>query len=352
MKGALLFLKAQTSVHAGTGAGIGAIDLPIQRERHTGWPMFQATGVKGVLRAALRRQRAEEMRDGGDTPRWEELLKAADHDLDVVKVFGSPAKQAEAAEGDGAGAQANQSTGQQAEGAEGNGAGARANQSTGQPLSEGNLVVTDARILLFPVRSAKEGFAWVTCPSVLQRLKYDLEMCRASLGIEWTGAPAAGHAWCAGKDLVVTPNNDGRIVVEEFVLTPSVQKEDGDLCPALAGWLAMRVPKTDADELRKRLVVVDDDTFTYLTRYCVEIITRVALDPSQKVVVKGFLFNQEMLPPESVMYSVLLPLADGVLNLVQTSVQASPVLQIGGDETTGKGLCWAGMAVCEDAAKQ
>lgn len=313
MNGALLFLKAQTSVHAGTGAGIGAIDLPIQRERHTGWPMFQATGVKGVLRDRMREQRAVAPQAGDDDGGREALLKAADESPDVVHVFGPPTKAAQ----DGA----------------------------------GNLVVTDARILLFPVRSARGGFAWVTCPSVLQRLDNDLSMCGASLRVTWTGAPAAGHAWCASTDLVVTQGNNQRIVVEEFVLTPAVQGGEDDLCPALARWLASRVPKTDEDELKKRLVVVDDDTFTHLTRYCVEIITRVALDPAQKVVVKGALFNQEMLPPESVMYSALLPLADGVLDLVQTSVQASPVLQIGGDETTGKGLCWAGMAVCEHAAE-
>ena len=37
-------------LHAGSGQAVGAVDLPIQRERHTGWPHVQASGVKGAFR--------------------------------------------------------------------------------------------------------------------------------------------------------------------------------------------------------------------------------------------------------------------------------------------------------------
>ncbi len=48
---ALLFAYCETPVHAGTGRSVGTVDLPIQRERITGFPIVQASSVKGVLRA-------------------------------------------------------------------------------------------------------------------------------------------------------------------------------------------------------------------------------------------------------------------------------------------------------------
>jgi len=48
---ALLGLWAQTSIHAGAGSSIDGIDLPIQREGHNGWPCVFGSSVKGALRA-------------------------------------------------------------------------------------------------------------------------------------------------------------------------------------------------------------------------------------------------------------------------------------------------------------
>lgn len=47
---ALLFLHALSPLHAGTGQGIGAIDLPIAREKATGIPYLPGSSLKGVLR--------------------------------------------------------------------------------------------------------------------------------------------------------------------------------------------------------------------------------------------------------------------------------------------------------------
>jgi CRISPR-associated protein Cmr4 len=47
----LLFLHALTAMHPGSGTALGVVDLPVQRERHTGWPTIPGTSVKGVLKA-------------------------------------------------------------------------------------------------------------------------------------------------------------------------------------------------------------------------------------------------------------------------------------------------------------
>ena len=48
---ALFTLVAETSIHAGASESEGAVDLPIQREKHTGWPCIYGSGMKGALRA-------------------------------------------------------------------------------------------------------------------------------------------------------------------------------------------------------------------------------------------------------------------------------------------------------------
>lgn len=46
----LLFYYCRTGVHCGSGSSLEVIDLPIQREKHTNFPIFQASSVKGTMR--------------------------------------------------------------------------------------------------------------------------------------------------------------------------------------------------------------------------------------------------------------------------------------------------------------
>jgi len=104
----ILFIFTEMPLHVGAGSGLGAVDLPIQRERSTGYPIVQASGIKGALRSEAQGAKKEAV-FGPDTD------KAADH------------------------------------------AGA---------LSPG-----DARILLFPVRSLSGVFAWTTSMLALHRFQ-------------------------------------------------------------------------------------------------------------------------------------------------------------------------------------
>ena len=117
---ALLFLHAQTSLHPGSGTALGVVDLPVQRERHTQWPLIPGSSLKGVVRDACRR------RSGND-----DQLYAA---------FGPDTPDAD--------------------------------------KHAGAISLTDARILAFPVRSLKGVFAWATCPAVPGRLNRDLSLAQ------------------------------------------------------------------------------------------------------------------------------------------------------------------------------
>ena len=91
----LLMFHALSPIHAGSGSSTGAVDLPIQRERHTARPIVQSSGLKGALREAVERSilvlcqliilgyrevsfvRASSMVNCHWTPRWFSFVAAA-----------------------------------------------------------------------------------------------------------------------------------------------------------------------------------------------------------------------------------------------------------------------------------
>ena len=52
----LLFYQNQTPLHMGTGTEIGFVDLPIQREKTTGFPKGEVSGIKEAFRKESRHQ--------------------------------------------------------------------------------------------------------------------------------------------------------------------------------------------------------------------------------------------------------------------------------------------------------
>src|SRR5712691_11485743 len=113
---ALLFLYAETPVHAGADTGLGAVDLPIQREVTTKLPIIKGESLKGALREHLRPPVLDETT-------WK-------------KIFGAPPPK----------------TG-----------------TAGGVLAPGELRVHEAQVVAFPAPSL-DGFAWVTSPLARARL--------------------------------------------------------------------------------------------------------------------------------------------------------------------------------------
>jgi len=301
---AVLFLHAQTALHPGSGTALGAVDLPVQRERHTQWPTIAGSALKGVLRDLCREQaKAERPEEETLSPRRWANEK---HEM-LVTAFG-PGTPDESSEHAGA------------------------------------VALTDARLLAFPVRSLRGVFAWVTCPAVLERLNRDLILIRHS------PLPAIPQvldnqiACTDGSPLLVGQNRD-KVVLEEFEFT----KTGADR--ALAEWIANNAvaDKSTQERLCSHLAVLSDNDFSHFVRHATEVVARIALDYDQKTVKQGALFYQEFLPAETIFYSLVLASesrkpstvysAADILGYVGGCVQKAGVIQIGGDETTGKGLC-------------
>lgn len=297
--GSLLHMHALTSLHWGAGASLGSVDLPIQRERHTQWPNGAGSALKGVLRDACREALATSGTARGD---------ADQHDR-IRRLFGSA-------------------------------------KTGSEETNAGALCVTDARLLAFPVRSLKGVFAWITCPAVLDRLTRDMDLA---------GIKLPAHNYTVTNESALVADGCPLIVADQYIQLDDETLDVGaqritDLALQLSEHCLPSGPEYEATRQRfvKQLVVVSDDVFTHFCKYATEVVARIGLDYNTKTVKPGALFYQELLPAESLMYSVLLvndsrgsnsqPGAQ-LLSDLQSLLQQTSVLQVGGDETTGKGYC-------------
>ncbi len=312
----LLFIHALTGLHPGGGTALGVVDLPVQRERHTQWPMIAGASLKGVLRDACRPPTT----DDGSHDQW-------------LAAFGP--------------------------------------ETTRASDFAGALAFTDARLLAFPVRSLRGVFAWVTCPTVLDRLRRDAKLLAGNENPPpEPPRPKRGHAACPRQsdNLIAVPSagtgsgepldEDGRLLLEEFEFRCAADDS------GTAAWVADRaIPESDtatAERLTRNLIVLHDDDFTHFARHATEVMARVRLNYERKTAEDGALFYEEFLPPETLFYTVVLATssrrpgtkrdAAGMLGFLQDQVRARPIVQIGADQTIGKGLCAMRLAGCRMAS--
>ena len=220
---ALLFLHAQTGLHPGSGTALGTVDLPIQAQRHTHWPVIPGSTLKGILRDACRR---------------------ADTDKETLFAAFGP-------------------------------------ETVETDKYAGALSFTDARILAFPVRSLKGVFAWVSCPAVLGRLVRDLKLGGSASGLNLPSAPEKDKALCRQAAPLLV--DDNKLVLEEFEFE---RTGDADtiadwIADQAVEDLYMR------QRLKSHFVLLHDDDFTHFVRHATEVVARVALDYERKTVKTG-----------------------------------------------------------------
>lgn len=328
MANAILGLVAETSLHAGASASSGVIDLPIQREAHTGWPCVFGSGVKGALRTAADDKVA---RDKSAQPAADAQVGHAPQTSWVDEVFGPSVSNATSSNSSYAGA----------------------------------LNVGDARLLLLPVRSLTGHFKWVTCPALLSRAVSDCQR----LGISVSSEMQSALSNLSVKNVVVTHQgqqqnvnqggaNTGNAPTPQaappklFLEELSFTKSGRDLTPIIS-FLQQFMEVTDAPKLlRAQLAIVSDDILAHLAQFATPVTAHIAIDNKHKRVKDGALWYEETLPSETVLYVALQAqssrqngsnkTAEEVLNHIQSELLGDkPYLQIGGNETVGMGWCKA-----------
>ncbi len=308
-----MMLLCESALHAGSGSDLGIVDLPIQRERHSHYPKIESSGLKGCIREYLR----------------ERCTTESDH-LDLQLAFGLEQ-------------------------------GSIPNSPQLEDLHKlkeegsnfaGALGFSDARLLLFPIKSMKGVFAWATCPTVLARFQKD-----------WAMVTNQHDSFEVPEELTIPLESDlvigqNQVALEEYTFTVSSAQQ----CTQFAQWLASRVfPVSPAytfwkNKLERNLIVLPDNDFRDFIDLSTEVITRTRIDQTKGTVAPGALFTEEYLPSETVLYSLVF--ASGIFNsTIKGSFQKDKpvqeakavldyltcslndrVIQIGANASLGKGL--------------
>lgn len=281
------FIHALTPVQAGTGQGVGVIDLPIAREKATNLPYIPGSTVKGTLR--------DEFESDGSDPK---------------RIFGA-------------------ATGERVDGRE----------EDGQTANAGAAIFTDQRLLCLPVRSLYGTFAWVTSPLILHRFARDCKIAGSPVDIQ-IPEMADGNAEIP-KDSKIIPEKNGsgaKIYLEDLDLTPTGSN-------AANLWAALLGPKIfgndGVEQFNRRFAIVSDDVMNFLVETATEIRARNVLDDDTKS--SQNLWYEEALPAETILSGLL---ATTKIRDVEPAEVFSRIaklcsrpVQLGGNMTVGRGLC-------------
>jgi CRISPR-associated protein Cmr4 len=279
--GRMFYLHALTPLHTGTGQAVGVLDLPIARERATGWPVVPASSLKGVLRDAL---------DDGSNAKW------------IEAAFGPPTERA--------------------------------------ADHAGGLRFGDQRILLLPVRSFFGTFAYVTCPLALNRLARD---CRAAgVGSPFGNPVPPATDDVAVQTL---PNGklarDRKVYLEDLDLSEQPSPEAAVVAQGLATVLFS--DQGERQLFLERFAVVSDLVFDFLSETATEVTARVRLKDDTRTVTTGGLWYEEAVPAEAVFCGPVIVASheqSAAGEMLKPLDEANgKLIQIGGKASVGRGLC-------------
>ncbi|HVK63130.1 MAG TPA: type III-B CRISPR module RAMP protein Cmr4 [Polyangium sp.] len=289
MKTRPYLLHALSPLHVGTGQAVDVIDLPIARMRSTGVPLVPGSAIKGVLREGQRRRRGDE--------------GAA-----FLAIFG-PSRAVKGPEGD-------------------------------TDLDHaGALVASDARLFALPVRSFRGTFALVTSPLLVQWARRDLE---GVAGLPGPIEPFEGPRALVSREPKPKNVHQDKVYLEDLDL----EAKPDERVAQWSRFLLAHFPQAERSMYEGRLVVVDDDTMTFLWETATQLDTRIRIDPATGTVADGALWTEESLPPETWLLGVLAAdrsfkkgvdmSAEAVLD---GALEGLEYVQFGGKATIGRGQC-------------
>lgn len=185
----------------------------------------------------------------------------------------------------------------------------------------GQLLVSDGRLLLLPVRSLTGNYKWVTCPHLLERLKRDMRRSGLSAEVELPRL----------AEMTALASGEGPLFLEErnFQITAAPEQAIIDL-------VAQVIPHQESRQrLADQLVILADADFAWFARYGLAVQARNVLEEETKK--SKNLWYEETLPPDTLMYSVLGGREASVIQAMTGLVEQQPYLQAGGNLTVGQG---------------
>lgn len=235
------YIRSITPVHAGIGQDLGIADMPIQREKHSNIPKIEASTLKGSIKSYLYRKYTD------DVERKQ-----------LYKIFGGEDGEA----------------------------------------SSSLIGFTDAKLLLFPVKSMSDFYKLITCPYIISRWLEDLMLN----GEEESDFNVDNYSMEDGTAISLGDNEEDTFLLEEYVFSADRRSD------TLNGKI---------DELKKlfqsikgvnldKVLILSNSDFSEMISMHTEIITRNKIDIDKGVADKTGLFTEEYLPAESILYFIVL----------------------------------------------
>ncbi len=270
MSNIMMGLLAETFIHSGIGRTEGAIDLPVAREAATDYPYIPGSSLKGALRDYARGHWLDDPKCNEDK---------------VRKCFGHEGQE-----------------------------------------HAGGVLVSDARLLLLPVRSLTGSYKWATCPLLIERLRRDC--ARTDIDLE---LPEPRDLAEPEKSKVIGQIDDTLYLEERSF------KHGGVLPDRLVDALKKLVKHEETrGRLNKQLIILNNQDFNWFARYALAIQARNVLEKDTKK--SKNLWYEESLPPDTLMYNLLGERCDDSgLGDLKKLLSDQPYLQTGGNETVGHG---------------
>lgn len=282
-----LGLYTESPLHCGAESGLGYVDLPVQRERHTAYPFIPGSTLKG---------------------RSKDETKTSLSPTDHVRIFG-----------------------------------AMDTESDPPRTTPGSVSFGDGHLVAFPVRSLDRPFRWVTCPFAVERALRLLDGAPA-LDESVADGEALVHDTQPHEllleELALTTRDRPDLFADGAPLARLLDL----LPPEAAGYDYTR------KIFQERLTLVSDASFKELVETGTDVLTRIkltALGTTTDIPKgehpeiegddrKGNLFVEEVVPAETLFVAALrLGEAD---DLDLLSQHLTGVFQIGGGETIGRGV--------------
>ncbi|MBI4753839.1 MAG: type III-B CRISPR module RAMP protein Cmr4 [Betaproteobacteria bacterium] len=260
METLFLGMLAETFVHPGMGSIGGAIDLPVAREVATDYPVIAGSSLKGAFKV-----KAEDEIPAG---------------VDIGKTFGAPDQ-------------------------------------------AGEILVSDARLLLLPVRTLNGSYKWATSPHLLERLARDLARAGKDCAV-------AGQVSVTARRYLGVGAEDSVLHLEERQFRRGGPLPDG-LGTALKRLIRHQQTRGRIDG---QVIVLSDDDFAWFARYGLAVAARNELKPNKS---SNNLWFEETLAPDSLFYSLIIGRQAPPIQAMRTWLEGEPYVQAGGNETVGQG---------------
>lgn len=274
----ILLLAALTPLHIGEGRGEGVLDLTVQKDPIFEIPKPRGTSIKGALKSMLKNILRDQRK--------------------VEEVFGSDPEV--------------------------------------KPTKPGTVMILDAKLLLFPVKSSQGLFNYITSTWAIQELNSLAEVIKTDI------SSVEGD-----QNIIYATTKFRKGMIYFFDGELSYELEISNKVDELANEFKQKLKGVLSPYLLSRidyLLVANHEIFSEIVNAGLMRIARIRIDPTTKTVEEGALFYQELIPEYSVFYSYILKTPRA-----QTSVDdvikefCDKITVIGGDETVGRGLVKLGL---------